>query len=116
MLHSSRIARHYKADDKQLSTRFAGKKNLTATLRACLFTFICMVMISQILVPSAAFAASSEPAKSNTQSGGNYLLDRVITWADGSTEQVQIGRDGFFRLNGEKKKLIGIFFRVRAVV
>ena len=112
MLHSSRIARHYKADDKQLSTRFAGKKNLTATLRACLFTFICMVMISQILVPSAAFAASSEPAKSDTQPDGTYLLDRIITWDDGSKEHVQIGTDGFFRVNGNKTRLIGIDFRV----
>ncbi len=109
MVSTNKIVRCYIGADKQLPGWFTCKKNLVATLRSCLFGFLCLIMISQILVPSAAFAASSEPAKSNTQSDGNYLLDRVITWADGSTEHVQIGTDGFFRLNGEKKKLVGIF-------
>jgi hypothetical protein len=37
-----------------------------------------------------------------------YLLDRVITWADGTTEHVQIGQDAFFYLDGQKKYLVGV--------
>ena len=39
---------------------------------------------------------------------GSYLLDKTITWADGTTEHVQIGNDGYFRLNGVKRNLVGI--------
>ena len=35
------------------------------------------------------------------------LLDKVITWADGSIEHVQIGDDGYFILDGVKKRLVG---------
>ena len=37
-----------------------------------------------------------------------YVLDRVIQWADGSTEHVQIDSDYFFILDGQKKKLVGM--------
>ena len=103
MLRTSKIVQRYIEANKQLSGRFNYKKKLTATLRSCLFVFLCLVIISQIMVPSAAFAASSEPAKSNTQPDGNYLLDRVITWADGSTEHVQIGTDQFFLFEWHKE-------------
>ena len=61
---------------------------------------LCLVFVFSALgvaVPQATHAAEE-----------GYLLDRMITWADGTTERVQIGNDGFFRINGEKKKLIGI--------
>jgi len=35
------------------------------------------------------------------------LFSRVITWGDGSTETVEIDKDGFFILNGQKKRLLG---------
>jgi len=37
-----------------------------------------------------------------------YLLDRVINWPDGSTEHVQIGNDGYFRIDGVKSNLVGM--------
>ena len=36
------------------------------------------------------------------------LLDKEITWADGSTEHVQIDSDRYFVLDGEKRRLIGM--------
>lgn len=109
MLRISKIVQYYIAANKQLLGRFNCKEKLPATLRSCMFVFLCLVMISQIIVPSAAFATSSQPAKSTTQPDDNYLLDRVITWADGSKEHVQIGTDGFFRLDGARRKLIAMY-------
>jgi hypothetical protein len=37
-----------------------------------------------------------------------HTLDKVITWSDGTIEHVQIDNDGFFILNGVKKRLIGM--------
>jgi hypothetical protein len=39
---------------------------------------------------------------------GGYLLDKVITWADGSTEHVQIDNERFFVIDGVKRKLVGM--------
>jgi len=50
-------------------------------------------------------AMLAKPAPAN---GTGYLLSRTIQWADGTSEHVQIGRDGFFRLNGTKVRLVGI--------
>ena len=36
----------------------------------------------------------------------NYLLDKVIEWPDGTSERVQIGEDGYFILDGVKKRLV----------
>jgi hypothetical protein len=82
---------------------------LKLALRFCLLIIICLPLISQIFLPATALAASTEPSKSTTQTKGDYLLDREITWADGSKERVQIGEDGFFRLDNEKKSLVGMY-------
>jgi hypothetical protein len=61
-----------------------------------------------MLAPSAAIAAPLESPKPDQQTQRQYLLDRVVTWADGTTEHVQIGKDYFFRLDGVKKRLVGM--------
>lgn len=38
------------------------------------------------------------------------LLDKTMSWADGSQERVQIGDDGFFSLDGVKRRLVGVDF------
>lgn len=44
----------------------------------------------------------------NVTEKGNYLLDKEITWGDGTTEHVQIDNDHFFILNGTKSRLVGM--------
>jgi hypothetical protein len=46
------------------------------------------------------------PAK--TEAAVTYLFDKTVTWADKTTERVQIGSDGFIRLNGTAKCLLGM--------
>ena len=107
MLRTSKIVQRQIDAYKLLLDRFNYKKKLTATLRACLFVFLCLVMISQILVPSTALAAQIS-TQSNQSVNREYLFDRAITWADGTTEHVQIDTSGFFYLSGVQKKLVGI--------
>jgi len=38
----------------------------------------------------------------------SYLFDRTVKWADGTTERVQIGSDGIFRLDGTARRLLGM--------
>jgi hypothetical protein len=60
---------------------------------------VCVAVISACLVninPTKAEAALT------------YLFDRTVTWADGTTERVQIGSDGIIRLNGTAKRLLGL--------
>jgi hypothetical protein len=66
--------------------------------------FFLVVGASGMLVPRTVQADN-----------GGYLFDKVITWADGSTEHVQIGKDGFFRLNGEKRRLMGMFLDLQSL-
>ena len=77
----------------------------------CWFVPALLVLITlcQVSNPALAFAKQGESPSSNQPAGVEYLLDKTITWSDGSVERVQIGKDGFFRLNGEKKKLVGVF-------
>ncbi|MGD0856977.1 MAG: hypothetical protein ABSA18_14430 [Dehalococcoidia bacterium] len=83
-------------------------KNWKTVVRACCAFVFCLVMVFTILSPAVVSAAQLETPKSNQQPNGEYLLDKVITWNDGNTEQVQIGKDGFFRLSGVKQKLVGM--------
>lgn len=86
------------------------KNNHVKYIKKLVFIVIsCLAVISQISGPYIAFAAPSESIKPSLPPDDNYLLDRVITWADGSKEHVQIGKDGFFRLDGVKKRLVGMF-------
>jgi len=59
------------------------------------FLIACCVLAVAVL--------SSSAAEKNA-----LLLDRTITWADGAAEHVQVGRDGYFRLDGHKVRLVGI--------
>ena len=67
-----------------------------------LLTIFCLASFTPVLWHSKALADPQAPPQ------GPYLFDKVITWSDGSTEQVQIGSDGFFRLNGKKQRLVGM--------
>jgi hypothetical protein len=61
----------------------------------------CVAVISACLIninPTRAEAALS------------YLFDRAVTWADGTTERVQIDSDGIIRLNGIARRLLGLNF------
>jgi hypothetical protein len=62
----------------------------------------CVVITVCIAIGFSSFSCSS------IQNRSYYLLDRIIQWSDGSTEHVQIGYDGFFRLNDVKKRLVGM--------
>ncbi len=37
-----------------------------------------------------------------------FLVDKIITWGDATTEHIQIDTDGWFYLDGVKRKLIGM--------
>jgi hypothetical protein len=67
--------------------------------------FFLVVGASGMLVPRTVQAYNDGLTKSGRSEA--YLLDKVITWADGSTEHVQIDTDGWFYLNGVKQKLVG---------
>jgi hypothetical protein len=54
-----------------------------------------------------SFCLVSMPARVDA-APDTYLLNKVITWADGKSEQVQIDRDGFFFLDGAKRRLVGM--------
>ncbi len=56
------------------------------------------------------YSASNLPQEASFNPGGGsgYLFDKVVEWPDGSAEHVQIDDDGFFRLNGIKRKLVGL--------
>jgi len=70
------------------------------------------VILCLVLVFSAAGGSGTGTGTGIAQADdGGYLFDRVIGWGDGSTEHIQIGEDGFFILNGVKKRLIGIDLR-----
>jgi hypothetical protein len=84
--------------------------NTTAGLRSNRFkasiierglrAILCLVFVFSALgvaAPQAAHAAEE-----------GYLLDRVITWTDGSTEHVQIDNGRFFVLDGVKSRLVGM--------
>ena len=63
------------------------------------------VVLCLLFVATGSMAAIPQPAHAtNTE----YLLDRNITWDDGTQERVQIGKDAYFYLDGEKKHLVGM--------
>jgi hypothetical protein len=65
--------------------------------------WLCAVLCF-VSVFSASWAAVPQAVHADSK---DYLLDKVITWADGSKEHVQIDSDGFFILNGVKRRLVG---------
>lgn len=79
---------------------------IKANLRLYLSFVFSLIILCQFSAPSIVKAAPAQPIEPASQNA--YLLDKAITWADGSTEHVQIGRDGYFILDGEQKQLVGI--------
>ena len=72
----------------------------TSTIRKWFYIIFCLIFLVSgigLATPQAVHAT-----------GSDYLLDRVITWGDGTTEHIQIGRDAFFYLDGQKKHLVGM--------
>lgn len=57
----------------------------------------CSVMVLTVISSSAAEIEKHD-----------FLFDQTITWADGTAEHIQVGRDGYFRLEGKKVRLVGI--------
>lgn len=47
------------------------------------------------------------PIESNVNARNPFIFDVWITWRDGAREHVQISRDGFFALDGVRRRLIG---------
>ena len=81
-----------------------------------------LAILSMVMLPVMGIASASAQTYSITGIRNNdlgvisgssgFLLDRVITWADGTKEHVQIGNDGYFYLDGAKKHLVGINFSI----
>ncbi len=84
------------------------KRSLRAVLGLCSSLLVGLVLISQIGIPSIAQAENSTSIDAHPPSGGNFILSKTITWADGTNEQINLGQDHFFYLNGVKKQLIGV--------
>lgn len=86
-----------------------GKDRATAGLRSNRFKasiikkWLCTVLCLLFLF-SASWAAVPQAVHADEE---GYLLDRMITWADGSIEHVQIDPDGYFCLDGVRKRLVG---------
>ncbi len=54
------------------------------------------------------FALPSVTAPGKVEAASDYLLDKTVQWADGSIEHIQIGTDGYFVLDGVKRRLVGM--------
>jgi hypothetical protein len=91
----------YLAKARQLVNRVKKSNYLDHTLKAC----IVIILISCLIATSAISLFSTEPVEAAEE----YIFDKVIQWADGTTEHVQIGEDGYFVLDGTKKPLVGMF-------
>lgn len=66
-------------------------------LRILLCLLFCCVVVS----PALANPERVEAAEI-------YMLDKVVQWPDGTSEHIQIGTDGYFVLDGAKKRLVGM--------
>ncbi len=81
---------------------FASNRLKTSHINKWLSVLLCFIFVFSLVaiaVPQAVHAA-----------GEGYSLDRVITWADGTTERVQIGNNGFIAINGVGRWFIGMVF------
>jgi len=73
-----------------------------------LLLVLCLALV--LLAMGVSFPQMTRAVGYNGYMESNaYLLDKVIEWSDGSTEHIQIGDDGFFVLDGVKKRLVGMF-------
>jgi len=79
------------------------------TLKVLFIKKLCCALLCLIFVFSSSGVAFTLEAHADDE---GYIFDRVITWADGTAEHVQIGQDGFFRLNEGKKRLVGMDFNM----
>jgi len=66
---------------------------------------IVALLVVCLLMPIALGAQSD--ARSIISVGTIVRLNRWVTWDDGSIEHVVLGMDGFFVLNGTKRRLVG---------
>ncbi len=84
--NSTRVNRPPQVRDKA-TAGLRSNRFKASIIEKWLCAVLCLVFVFSALgvaVPQAAHAAEE-----------GYLLDRVITWADGTTEHVQIDKDGF---------------------
>jgi hypothetical protein len=82
-------------------------KYLKAALRACLLSLFGTFLIFFTVIPSAAAATSIDGVEQGQRSIGSNVLQRYIRWGDRTTEAVSIDSNGFFIINGVKRRLIG---------
>jgi len=84
-----------------------GAFKLTGLLKiTCTVVFCFILLIQNFALPAAVAASDNTPNASPDEN--NYILDRTITWADGTIECVQIDNEKFIHLDGVKRKLVGV--------
>lgn len=84
----------------KLLGRLKSSKSIDSVKKGWMAVILCLALV----FPAAVL---SVPQTVQADDGG-YLLDKVVTWADGSTEHVQISDDGYFTLDGAKRRLVGM--------
>jgi hypothetical protein len=91
------------SDSMQKSRKVKSSKSPRRGLK-----WIAGIIIIALLVFGGLFYLLAQTGSGNIPGSRDILANKVIKWGDGSTETVQIDKDGFFFLNGQKKRLIGI--------
>jgi hypothetical protein len=70
-----------------------------ALIFALLFDILAVVVVS---LHNNNSLTTFQPLNS-----GSYLFSKVIAWGDGTIESIGIDSNGFFEINGEKRRLLG---------
>jgi hypothetical protein len=70
--------------------------------------FIVSLIISAVFLFSIVSSASLFNPRIALANNNQHLLDRVIQWNDGTSEHIQIDSEGFFILDGTKRRLVGM--------
>ena len=92
---------------KQCFDWFNSKKHQKSIFRLASQIIFSLIIFAQFAGPSTALAVNATNAMDNAQPSGSYLLQKTITWGDGTTESVSIDSNGFFIINGVKQRLVG---------
>ncbi len=87
-------------DHNNVICRFCNGRNGRRIAVNLFRLFISFLFCLMMALPGFAMTEPVEAAEA-------YLFDKVIQWPDGTTEHVQIGADGYFILDGVKKRLVG---------
>jgi hypothetical protein len=107
VLHTNKIVQRLDTHCSGINRRVQDRR-LLVILRLFLPVLFVLAFLSQTAVnTSKVSAANTNTVNTNLQSGGSYLMQKTITWGDGTIESVAIDSDGIFVLNGMKKKLVG---------